>query len=292
MTVGIDKNGTDLDSIFALWHAGWPQAPATTIEALGANLNARYAPLSTGTAAAATGIYSASADLNTIFAGAGTTGVTVGTQPSNVSGTAAAGYPNGTITSNSASCAGAKGGGTYTYTWHTTGCTATSPSSASSTFYATVNAGSTDNASAYCTISDGVTSVNTGTISVTLINTTPNEWVFSIVAGQIDTLVGYYSGQFGTITGATLPTGQTIYAVWQDTIIPGGTINSGVIISGFSSDPGSAFFESLEINGLTFNSSTATYTYGVAGAGWAEWIWDNDPYSFVNGTTYPGAFIP
>lgn len=111
--------------------------------------------------------------------------------------------------------------------------------------------------------------------------------VFSIVAGQIDTLIGYYSGQFGSIAGAGLPTGQTIYAVWEDVIIPAGTVTGGVIISGFSSNPGSAFFKSLAVNGLTLNTSAATYTYGVAGPGWAEWQWSGGFGLFVSGTTYP-----
>lgn len=173
MPSGYDVSGTDLDSILAPLHSGWPQAGAVGYEVAGADLNARYAPLSTGSAPAATGYKKATADLNTIFAANGSTGVQVGTQPSNVSGTLAAGNPSGVVTSGSTTCAGSKGGGTYTYTWHTSGCTALSPSSPTTTFDATVNAGTTDNATAFCTISDGVTSVNTTTISVTLQNTTP-----------------------------------------------------------------------------------------------------------------------
>lgn len=173
MPSGYDVSGTDLDSILAPLHSGWPQAAAVGYEVAGADLNARYAPLSTGSAPAATGYKKATADLNTIFAANGSTGVQVGTQPSNVSGTLAAGNPSGVVTSGSTTCAGSKGGGTYTYTWHTSGCTALSPSSPTTTFDATVNAGTTDNATAFCTISDGVTSVNTTTISVTLQNTTP-----------------------------------------------------------------------------------------------------------------------
>lgn len=163
--------GADLDGVFAPFHSGWPQAAATGYGTAAADLNARYAPLSTGGAAAATGYKKVSADLNTIFAASGSTAVQVGTQPANVAGSAAAGNPSGVVTSGAATCAGAKGGGTYTYTWHTTGCTATSPSNQSTTFFATVNAASTDNATAFCTISDGVTSINTSTISVTLQNT-------------------------------------------------------------------------------------------------------------------------
>jgi hypothetical protein len=164
---------TDLDSIFAPLHPGWPQASAVGYAVAGSDLNSRYAPLSTGGAAAATGYKDGPTDLNAIFAALGSTNVQVGVQPSNVSGIAAAGRPSGTVTSAAASCAGAKGSGTYTYAWHTTGCTANSPISQSTTFSATVGAASTDNASAFCTISDGVTLINTITISVTLQNTSP-----------------------------------------------------------------------------------------------------------------------
>ena len=174
MTSGFSQNGTDLDSVFAPLHSGWPQAPACRYTINGVDLNQRYAALSSGTQAAATEYRDdAGNDLNTYFAAAGSTGVQVGTQPSNVSGSAAAGNPSGTVTSGAASCAGAKGGGVYTYQWTCTGCTANSPTGSSTTFSATVNAGTTIDPTAYCTIADGVTSVNTDTITIPLTNTTP-----------------------------------------------------------------------------------------------------------------------
>ena len=173
MASNYSVGGTDLDSVFAPWHSGWPQAAATGYKVAGTDLNARYAPLSTGSAASATNYKVAGNDLNAYFAAAGSTGIQVLTQPSNVSGSAAAGNPSGTVTSGSTTCAFTKGGGSYTYNWVCTGCTANSPTSATTTFSATVNAGSTVDASAYCTGSDGVTSANTDTISVSLQNTTP-----------------------------------------------------------------------------------------------------------------------
>ena len=128
----------------------------------------------------------------------------VGIQPANVSGSDAAGNPSGTVTSAAASCAGAGSNGVYTYSWVCSGCTATSPNSASTTFYATVDAGATNNASAYCEISDGVNSVDTDTIAVALTNTTP------AFTGQIDT----YNAA-GTYV-STIPDGATtmLIEVW------------------------------------------------------------------------------
>lgn len=295
---GYQVGGVDLDSIFAPEQAGWPQAGATGYRVGGADFNARYAPLSMGTQIGSnTGYQVGGTDLRQIFAAINSTGVAISTQPSAVSGSAAAGYPSGAVTSNSTSCAAIHGNSAaYSYSWHIASGSAspTAPSSATSAVTnSAVPAGTILTGTEYCSITDGVTSVNTNTVGWSLQNTTPAVWSFSIVAGQNDTLIGYYTGVFGSITsGQTLPSGQNIYAVWQDTILPAGTIASGVIISGFSSNPGSAFFTSLAINGKTFVASAATYTYGVAGPGWAEWQWSNDPYGFSSGTTYPGAFTP
>ncbi len=170
----IDITGVDLDSAFAQLHSGWPQAPACKFTINSVDLNQRYAALVSGTQGPTTGFRDAAGnDLCTYFAAAGSTGVQVGTQPTNVSGSAAAGNPSGTVTSASVTCAGAKGGGSYTYNWVCNGCTATSPTSATTSFSATVNAGSTITPTAYCTISDGVTSANTASITASLTNTTP-----------------------------------------------------------------------------------------------------------------------
>lgn len=175
MASGFEVSGTDLDSILAPYHSGWPQAPATSFQVSGTDLNARYAPIVTGTATGPTGCLYRGADLNTIFAGFGTTGVIVLTQPGNVSGVAAAGNPSGTVTSNTTSCAGSKGKGTYTYTWHiASGSGAfTAPNSQTTAVTGTVNAGTTSTGTMYCTISDGTTSVNTNVVSYSLQNTTP-----------------------------------------------------------------------------------------------------------------------
>lgn len=178
MASGFRLVGTDLDSIFDPWHSGWPQASATEFEIAGyGDINQRYATLATGTAAAATDFKtSAGADLNTIFAAYGSTYVRVATQPGNVSGSTAAGLPSGTVTSGTTTCAGTKGKGAYTYTWHIasgSGVTFTAGSSATTAVTGTVPAGQTISGTMYCTISDGVTSANTNTVNWSIQNTTP-----------------------------------------------------------------------------------------------------------------------
>jgi hypothetical protein len=178
--------GTDLDLVFAPWHTGWPEASATEFEAIAGDLNTRYATLATGTAAAATDFKTSSAaDLNTIFAAYGTTSVIVATQPSAVSGTSAAGNPNGTVTSGSTSCAGSKGKGSYTYTWYFasgSGASFTSGSSASTEVTATVPSNSSISGTMYCIISDGTTFVQTNTVAWSLTNTSPQITVIPYTA--------------------------------------------------------------------------------------------------------------
>lgn len=178
MASGFTVAGVDLDSIFAPWHSGWAQASVTEFEIAGyGDINQRYATLATGSAAAATSFkVSSGADLNTIFAAYGSTGVRVASQPSAVSGSSAAGTPSGTVTSGTTSCAGTKGGGTYTYTWHIasgSGVSFTNPNGATTAVTGSVNAATTNSGGMYCTISDGVTSVNTNTETWSLQNTSP-----------------------------------------------------------------------------------------------------------------------
>jgi hypothetical protein len=75
VTSGIASKNVDLDSIFDPWLSGTSKARATGIAkgaAPGTDLNALYAPLIYGSSAAATGIQSQGADLNTLFAAKGT----------------------------------------------------------------------------------------------------------------------------------------------------------------------------------------------------------------------------
>lgn len=146
MASGFRYQNVDLDTILAPQHSGWPVASGSTeFQVAGVDLTARYAVLSTGTAAADTEFRTASADLATVFAGYGTTYVRVATQPGNISGSANAGV-SGTVTSGTTTCAGSKGGGTYTYTWHIangSGFSFTAPNSATTAVTGSVSANST-----------------------------------------------------------------------------------------------------------------------------------------------------
>jgi hypothetical protein len=280
MASGFEANGTDLDSVFAPFHAGWPQAGAVGYTVAGANLNGRYAPLSTGGAAGATGYRQGGTDLNGIFAALGSTGVQVGTQPGNVSGSAAAGNPSGVVTSGAATTAGAKGGGTYTYAWTVSGCTANSPNSQTTTFSATVGADTTDNASAFCTISDGVTSVNTTTIAVTLTNTSPKSSVITLVSGEAGNDRGFEQDAFGSISPTTLLAGQLVTEI---IVTVSGTVTFSINGSGLTQ----GFIETLAISGpgVSFSMAGSAASFdGNASVG--TWTWGSGGGVMVNGDTY------
>ncbi|MDE2098628.1 MAG: hypothetical protein KGL39_15345 [Patescibacteria group bacterium] len=281
---GITYNGTDLDSLFAPLHAGWPQAAATGITVSGSDLNTRYAPISTGMAAAAVPVTIHGTNLNAIFAGYGTTGLSISLQPGAVSGSAAAGNPSGSVTSSSTSCAAIHGNsGAYSYSWHiaTGSASPTAASSSTSAVTGTVNAGATITGTWYCTISDGVTSANTSTVAWSLQNTTPANWTFTITSGQFssggNTNTGYDQGSIGTISGGTQ--GPLTITVAMDTV----SIASytSLTISGFSADPGRAYFVSMAANGVTLLSSSATYGYG---SGVANWAWNGSTFGYPNGS--------
>lgn len=198
MASGYEVNGLDLDDIFAPYSTGTKPA-ATGYEVSGVDLSQRYDPISQGSAALSTGYKIAGgADLNTLFAALNTTGVTVGTQPGNVSGSSSAGDPSGTVTSNTTTCAGSGGGGgPYSYTWHIASgsATLTNPNSATTGVKATVNANSTLSGTMYCTISNGSSSINTNTVNWSLQNTT------------IDVSVGTQPGNVSGSSAAGTPSG-------------------------------------------------------------------------------------
>lgn len=186
MPSGYQVNGVDLDSIFAVLQPSMTPAAATSFKVAGADLNARYAPRSYGGAALVTGFKIATgADINTVFAALGSTSISIVTQPSAVSGVAAAGTPSGTVTSGAMTCTVIGGSPPYTYTWHVSGgASAVSPGSPTTRMTAVVNGQSTLSGSAYCTIMDSVGhSINTSSAPYTLQNTSPAGDVLSMVAG-------------------------------------------------------------------------------------------------------------
>jgi hypothetical protein len=289
MASGFKDVAVDLDSIFAPWQTGWSQAAATEFEIAGVDLNARYAKLSAGVAAAVTNFKeSGGADLNTIFAAYGSTGVAVLTQPSAVSGSAAAGNPSGTVTSNTTTCAGSKGGGTYTYVWHIangSGFTLTAPNSATTAITGTVPAGQSVSGQIYCTISDGVTSINTNTVNCSLQNTT-SAYIYNgtVSAGEISTGSGSVEiRQFGWSLSAF--TGGTV----MGSISPGSDIHGNAIGAVYGSESGSPipysygtllvihgnlpqnYFAVMVVDGDNpYASSSASYSQS---SGYTFWSW-------------------
>ena len=286
-------NGQDLDTVFAPQHPGWPQASATEFfDVNGNDLSLRYAALSTGSAVASnTGFVLASgSDIRTQFAAYGSTNVQVLTQPSAISGSAAAGSPFGTVTSDTAACAGEKGGGAYTYTWHIangSGFSFTAPNSATTAVTGPVSANSTLTGGIYCTISDGVSSINTNTIAVALTNTTQPYVSFTIIAETWpnNPNIGYgYANGFGSLVSVSgLPSGVTISLLEDVRTI------CAFALSGLSADPGQDSLSSITCNGATFSGSSASsYSYN---SGTAEWQWAGS-FGFVSGDQYSGTATP
>lgn len=184
MASGFKVGATDLDSIFAPFVSGWPQAGATSYKVGASDLNARYAALSSGTASGTTTHLrlSSTADLNTVFAAIGTTIVAV-TNIVAVSASTAAGSPSGTVTSNaggtnsagSNTVTASKGKQSgYSYTWTIasgSGVSFPGQGTPSSTVSSTVTASTTNSGTFFCSVSDGNSTTNTNTVSWSLQNT-------------------------------------------------------------------------------------------------------------------------
>lgn len=298
MSNNIRRQGAGLNTLFALRHSGWPQNSNTNIRGAGTDISATYAPASTGTAYGTTGILSAGVDIGTLFAGLGTTGVQVAQQPNNVSGSLAAGNPSGTVTSNTTTVAGTKGGGTYTYTWVIASGSAsfTAPNSATTGVTATVNASSTINGTMYCTISDGITSVNTNTVTWSLQNTSTSSFLSGSqftagVFGTVSPTDTYWVGYFPPFAGTMLTTPSRItqcmdyYNRTGNGLTP--EYNTNIEITGFTSDPGIGWGGRTLITGTGINHVFANaifYSYNSS-SGTAFWRF-NGVSNFVSGTTY------
>ena len=150
-----------------------------------------------------------------------------------------------------------------------------------------MNAASTDNASAYCTISDGASSINTNTIAVALTNTTQPYVSFTIIAETWpnNPNIGYgYANGFGSLVSVSgLPSGVTISLLEDVRTI------CAFALSGLSADPGQDSLSSITCNGATFSGSSASsYSYN---SGTAEWQWAGS-FGFVSGDQYSGTATP
>lgn len=285
----VAANGEDLDSVFALFQSDWPQAALTDYDTADTDLNARYAALASGTAAAATGFVAPNGDLNTYFAAAGSTSVVVETQPSAVSGSATAGNPSGTVISGTTTCAGAKGKGSYTYAWEIVSGSAspTAANSATSGVTGNIPAGTTWNGTWRCLISDGTTSAYTDTVDWSLTNTTAAVFDFTLVAAQTGPDTVGYAGAYGSISDADIDSDHTITGVIFNDQEEATFFQ--FVVQGASSAPPPDYFDYFTYtvdgeSGPQFAAANATYeTSGNA----AIWTWYNTDVSFEVGGSYP-----
>ena len=291
--------GADLDMVCAPQHPGWPSTSATDFfDSAGNDLNLRYAALSTGSEIASdTGfVLATGSDIRTQFAAYGSTNVHVLTQPTAISGSAAAGSPSGTVTSNTTTCAGTRGGGIYTYAWYIasgSGFSLTSPNSATTAVTGIVSASQTMTGTIYCTISDGVTSVNTDVIPISLTNTSPAGFNFLLVAGSGGALVGFKGsaqsgvGPFGTLNGVSAPVKMTSgnYALE----IADDGANTYFVVSGLTADPSQSGLTELVVNGRTLTGSSASYIWN-SNTNEASWAWSTSA-GLISGDNYSGTIV-
>lgn len=108
-----------------------------------------------------------------IWASAASQGMTASLSPTSVDGSGTGLPIKGDATSSTCTVTAIGGSGSYTYTWHVTtsstdGSQISATSSASKATSFTASSITSARGSAYCTVSDGTTSVNTGTVSISL----------------------------------------------------------------------------------------------------------------------------
>jgi hypothetical protein len=117
---------------------------------------------------------------------------------------------------------------------------------------------------------------------------------FSITAGyatyddgsNVGIAIGYGNnedtyGTFGTATPNSI-LGYPIYACYDQ----GGAYPTAVLfgLSGFTSQPGQAFFSTITCNGVTLTSASAGYNWD--GVSIATWNWSPAQFGLVSGNTY------
>ena len=82
-------------------------------------------------------------------------------------------------------------------------------------------------------------------------------------------LIGYGTA-WGTYSPTGLTGGKTIAQIGDEAPDGCGTNQSFLIISGFSSNPGSSWLTSITCNGVTNLAPAGGYSYS---SGLAEWVW-------------------
>lgn len=93
--------------------------------------------------------------------------------------------------------------------------------------------------------------------------------------------VGYAHGQFGSLSPSTTANGFTILYLFLYTNYSTGQTVWVLEVSGFGSNPGAAWLQSISIPTVgTLTGASASFTYG---SGVSEWEWTNST-SPGNGT--------
>lgn len=112
-----------------------------------------------------------------------------------------------------------------------------------------------------------------------------------LATGNVYDQAGELAGTFeqGLISGSGLLAAPTLPGVLASVgdIFNAGTYSSSVFSLTVASDPGKALFTSITVNGVTLNSSAATYSYA---GGVATWAWTSGAFGIGSGVTYPVTF--
>ena len=84
---------------------------------------------------------------------------------------------------------------------------------------------------------------------------------------------GYFSGVMGSYSPTGLTGGDTVYGVYDVQTFGGCSSNVSIlIVSGFSSNPGSSWLTSITCNGVTNSASSASFVYS---GGMGSWHWSH-----------------
>jgi hypothetical protein len=102
----------------------------------------------------------------------------------------------------------------------------------------------------------------------------------SLVAGTAGGSSGYVLSGFGSLIPTTLGDGKTVNSLFSSDTSP---FPLTFVVTGFSSDPTSAYLTDIVVNGVTLLASAAVYAYS---GGQAQWAWASGARMF-SGTTYP-----
>jgi len=98
------------------------------------------------------------------------------------------------------------------------------------------------------------------------------------------TFTGFDGGFYGSYSPTGLTGGNTI--TWvndQNTFCQGGSGQSSLFVSGFSSNPGSTWLTSITCDGVTNSAASASVYQYVSGS--AQWFWSRK-FGLVNGSMY------